>query len=161
VRAIGATVVLPLLAGAAAVFGVGPTTLHLVVTVVISYVTLIVLFRLRRAWPATADVLRQERPPDRPVATLPELDRIETALLFSQTSRLDFERHLRPVLLTIAASKLQRRGIDAATEPDRAEGVLGQLVWAAITPPAERRDRNAPGIAGEEIEAIVKALEEV
>jgi hypothetical protein len=125
------------------------------------YLVLFVLAHLRRAWPAAGDALDAGGRPARRSVSMPALERIDSALLFSQTSGLDFERHLRPLLYTVALSRLRRRGVDAARQPQQAERLLGSRVWGAIAPPLERPDRDAPGLTFEEIESIVGVLEEV
>ena len=94
-------------------------------------------------------------------ADLPALEHLDAALLFSQSSALDYERQLRPELYDIAAARLRRRGVDPYAQPERAELLLGAEAWAALAPPAQRPDRDTPGLSLERLRSIVKALEEV
>ena len=149
------------LTAAALILGVGGAGLHVVLTIDAAYTVLVVLARLRQAWPPSDETLGSRPAVQRPATSVPELGRIDSALLFSKTSALDFERHLRPVLFTVALSRLKRRGIDAGRRPDQAERLLGNRAWELITPPSERPDRDARGVPAEEIEAIVGKLEEV
>jgi len=149
------------LTAAAVMLGAGSTGLHVVLTLDSAYIVLVVLARLRRAWPPSDEKLGPGARAGRAAASVPALERVDTALLFSKTSALDFERHLRPLLFAVALSRLKRRGIDAGRQPEQAERLLGSRVWKRITPPPDRPDRDAPGVPAEAIEAIVSKLEEV
>ena len=146
---------------AAVMLGARNTGLHVVLTMDAAYVVLVVLARLRQAWPPSDEKLGPGARAARAAASVPALERIDSGLLFSKTSGLDFERHLRPLLFAVALSRLKRRGIDAGRRPEQAERLLGSSAWKRITPPPERPDRDAPGVSTGEIEAVVSKLEEV
>jgi len=80
--------------------------------------------------------------------------------LGTQTA-FDFHFRLRPVLVEIARGRLAARGIkleDAA----RARSVLGEEAWELLRPEREPpRDRNAPGLATDELGRLVAALERI
>lgn len=149
------------LTAAAVMLGAESAGLHVVLTIDAAYIVLVVLGRLRQAWPPSDEKLRPGARAGRAAASVPGLERIDSALLFSKTSALGFERHLRPLLFAVALSRLKRRGIDAGRQTEQAERLLGSRAWKRITPPPERPDRDAPGASAEEIEAIVSKLEEV
>ena len=146
---------------AAVLLGAGSTGLHVVLTIDAAYIVLVALAHLRQAWPPSDEKLGAEARAGRAAASVSALERVDSALLFSKTSALDFERHLRPLLFAVALSRLKRRGIDAVRQPEQADRLLGSRAWKRITPPRESPDRDTPGVSIEEIEAIVSKLEEV
>jgi hypothetical protein len=149
------------LSGLALALGAGATALHVAATADLSYFALLVLLRVRRRWPPSGARLRPPARPSSRSTGLPPLDTIDAAILFSQTSGLDFELLLRPALFAIAAARLKRRGIDVSTSPEQAELILGPRVWGVLRPPEQRPDRRAPGLRLQEIETVVRVLEEV
>jgi hypothetical protein len=103
---------------------------------------------------------RRRRPPEDP---LRELEQLENAISFAQSSRFDLEYRLDPRLREIATDLLAgRRGIDLPAQPEAARVAVGPLLWDRIRggrPPLE--DRAAPGARLDDLESIVAQMEAI
>ena len=90
-----------------------------------------------------------------------ERDKLAREVGLGTQTAFDFHFRLRPVLVEIARGRLAARGIkleDAA----RARSVLGEEAWELLRPEREPpRDRNAPGLATDELGRLVAALERI
>jgi hypothetical protein len=97
--------------------------------------------------------------PERPL----ELEKLERDVYLSLGTAFHLHHRLRPLLRDIAATRLRlRRGVDLATQPDRAERLLGEPAWSWLRSDREApRDRWAHGPDVAELEAIVDALERI
>jgi hypothetical protein len=107
-----------------------------------------------RWWKAEGDGKRSDV--DRP----PQLEHIERLVTFGQSSALDAEKRLLPVLREIAGQRLAaRHGVDLYGEPEPAERLLGAVSWGLLRP-----DRDVPGdvwsgLSLDELAATVAAIE--
>lgn len=91
----------------------------------------------------------------------PGLARLERHVLFASQTSADAELRLRPRLRELATDRLRRgHGIDLDLEPDAARGLLGDTAWAFLRPdrPPDP-DRFAPGLALDELDAVLDAIE--
>jgi hypothetical protein len=91
------------------------------------------------------------------LARLRALDRAVAAAVASPTA---FDRELRPVVRSIARTRLARRGVDPDLSPAAAEAALGHELWEWIRGDASvpRSDRS-PAEASAHLRAIVDRLE--
>ena len=111
--------------------------------------------RLPAARPAGA-------PPDRPFE---RVDRIEDRLSWGGRAAHHFDAGVAPVLLRIAADRIQRRhGVDLARQPEAARHLLGEELWQLVVAQQAGRDRasttrNPPSPA--EMENLVARLEAI
>ena len=123
---------------------------------------------LRRAAPlAPRSPLDRPLPPPRPTdAGLPiDLIRMTRRFAAAQASAADARRHLGPVVATVAADRLRRRGQTGA-DPESVFALLPQPVAPELTllldPELERVDTRArPGLDAEGASALVRALEQL
>jgi hypothetical protein len=93
-------------------------------------------------------------------ARVAELDRLEREVALAASREFDFHVRLRPVLREIAASRLERRGVQLDSESPRVSELLGEeltaLTAADREPPG---NRQAPGLGLETLERTVERLE--
>lgn len=103
------------------------------------------------------DAMEPEQPEP---ARIAELDRIEREVALAASREFDLHFRLRPVLREIAASRLERRGVQLDSESPRVRELLGDELFALTAagrePPA---NRQAPGVALEDLERTVERLE--
>ena len=93
---------------------------------------------------------------DRP----PQLEHIERLVTFGQSSALDAERRLLPVLREIAGQRLAgRHGVDLYTEPESAERLLGAAGWRLLRPDRAVPESASSGLSLDELAATVAAIE--
>jgi hypothetical protein len=84
------------------------------------------------------------------------ITRWDTMMDWSHTDAARFNRKVLPRLAEVVDERLrQRHGVDRATDPVRAKGVLGDPLWTFVTTPS-RRPPNP-----RELEQIVSALEKL
>lgn len=90
-----------------------------------------------------------------------DLERLERQVALSQENAFDFHSRLRPALIAATSATLWRtHGVDLASEPERARGLLPPEVWDVVRPDVERpTDRHAPGPPLVRIDRIVAAIE--
>jgi hypothetical protein len=91
------------------------------------------------------------------------LEKLERSVSMATASDYDVHHRLRPVLReTAAALLLVRRGIDLDRQPHEAREALGETAFDLVRAGRERPDaRRGAGIAPEELESVVSALEAI
>jgi hypothetical protein len=90
-----------------------------------------------------------------------ERDKLAREVGLGTQTAFDFHFRLRPVLVEIARGRLAARGIKLEDEA-RARSVLGEEAWELLRPERELpRNRNAPGLATDELGRLVGALERI
>ena len=134
---------------------------HVWLVVVLALALGLALGRLRLAVPRRVSRFDAAFAPTRPGRARPaSLARVEREVALATGTAFDVHFRLRPLLRTIAAGLLLRRGVDLERRPDRAEALLGPTVWELVRPdrPAPD-DRTAPGIPIASVEDAVDELE--
>ncbi len=134
---------------------------HVWLVVVLALALGVALGRLRRELPRRPSAFDAAFAPTRPTRARPaSLARVEREVTLATGTAFDVHFRLRPMLQSLSAGLLLRRGIDLERSPDRAAGLLGPDLWALIRPgiPAPD-DRTAPGVSLETIERAVDDLE--
>ena len=93
----------------------------------------------------------------------PQLNRIERIVRFATSTAVDADRRLYPMLRDYARELLLgRRGVSFDTEPERARRLLGDAAWEWIRPDrVVSEDRTAPGVDPEDIEVVVRSVEDL
>ena len=78
----------------------------------------------------------------------------------SEQSEAGVDRSLRPLLVPIVAARLGRRGVDMSLAPQRAQELLGDVLWEIVRPdrPAATY-RVEHGLAGDDLRAAIERLE--
>jgi hypothetical protein len=106
--------------------------------------------------------------PRRPTAVVarlvpPQLNQIERIVRFSTSAAVDADRRLYPMLRDQARELLlSRSGIAFETEPERARLQLGDGAWEWVRPDRPVSvDRTAPGVGLEDIEIVVRSIEQL
>jgi hypothetical protein len=90
------------------------------------------------------------------------LARVEREVTLATGTAFDVHFRLRPLLQSLSASLLVRRGIDLERNPARAEALLGPDVWELVRPDRPTPgDRAAPGVPIETVERVVADLERI
>ncbi|NNC40098.1 MAG: hypothetical protein HKN95_05330 [Acidimicrobiia bacterium] len=91
----------------------------------------------------------------------PRLLEIEHLVMFSLTSRSDFDHRLLPRLQTLVDDQLMsQRGFGLRDSPERAAEALGEEVWSILrTDRLPVDDVGVPGPSEGELESIVEAIE--
>jgi hypothetical protein len=91
----------------------------------------------------------------------PRLLEIEHLVMFSLTSRSDFDHRLLPRLQTLVDDQLMsQRGFGLRDSPERAAEALGEEVWSMLrTDRLPVDDVGVPGPSEGELESIVEAIE--
>jgi len=93
---------------------------------------------------------------------IPGLRAVETDVRMSTANAFGVERRLKPVLRELAAWRLQRNhGIDVDRDPQRAEAILGDRLWALVKPSAVFPEYRDPGMPLADVQASVDRLEQV
>jgi hypothetical protein len=89
------------------------------------------------------------------------LSRLEREVSMAGSAAFDVHFRLRPVIAALATELLSsRRGIDLASDPDRAQGALGDDVWELVRPDRPQpSQRHGSGIDEARLGRIVSALE--
>lgn len=122
---------------------------------------------------AMASVLRKIAPPEAEsrlaaaleprapeVPAIPELDRLERELKMGATREYDLHYRLRPVVREIAIARLGRRGLSLDSESGGARKLLGEELWALVSPDREPpHDRQAAGPGLARLRQTVETLE--
>lgn len=109
--------------------------------------------------PSPVDAALNRKP--RPLARIPELEKLEREVTLGQATAFDLHFRLRPTLRRIASELLHaRRGIDLDANPEAARRALGEeafeLVRADREPPLDRFGR---GIDAGSLSRVVTSLE--
>jgi len=93
----------------------------------------------------------------------PQLHRIERIVRFATSTAVDADRRLYPMLRDQARELLLgRHGVSFDSEPERAKRLLGEAGWEWIRPDrAISEDRTAPGVDPEDIEVVVRSIEDL
>ena len=91
----------------------------------------------------------------------PRLLEIEHLVMFSLTSRSDFDHRLLPRLQKLVDDQLMsQRGFGLRDSPERAAEALGEEVWSILrTDRLPVDDVGVPGPSEGELESIVEAIE--
>ena len=134
---------------------------HLWLVSVLALALALALDRLRQAIPtrpsafdAAFDVVGPTRA--RPAS----LARVEREVALATGTAFDVHYRLRPILRSLAAGLLLRRGVDLDRRPDRARELLGADLWELVRPDREPpHDRSAPGLPAEAVERSIDDLE--
>jgi hypothetical protein len=91
------------------------------------------------------------------------LSRTETLISWSQSTRSDWDRHLRPMLARqfgIATGQKQNKNPDGFRATGRM--LFGDELWAWVDPEnVERVDKQVPGPGREALDEILRRLEQV
>jgi hypothetical protein len=99
---------------------------------------------------------RERVPPTRPN----ELIRVERDLLLGTENAGHFHARLLPLLRGAAAARLYRHGVDLARQPEAAERLLGEEVWAFVRPDrAEPDDLYAAGPSVRVVRRLAERIE--
>jgi len=135
---------------------------HVLTVVGFSYLAIATLAVVRHRHPPESHPMLPKAAPkmhgdyDRPL-----LDRLESAIILSQSSGSDYERRLRPILFRVAMGRLSARGVSWEREPEKVAALLGARTWQFIRPPDGSPERDAHGRSIEDIREIVNRIEEV
>lgn len=136
---------------------------HIWLVVVLALALGVALHRLRRDVPLRSSSFDAAFAPRRTSRARPaSLARIEREVTLATGTAFDVHFRLRPMLQSLSASLLLRRGIDVERNPARAETLLGPDLWELVRPdrPAPD-DRAAPGVPIETVERVVADLERI
>lgn len=106
---------------------------------------------------------RHRPPPPAQNGELPlRLRQIAEDLRQSERSEFGVDRSLRPLLLPIAAARLGRRGVDMAAAPQRAQELLGDVLWEIVRPDRpSAAHRVGGGLAGGDLRTAIERLEQL
>jgi hypothetical protein len=88
-----------------------------------------------------------------------QLVRLERIIEWSNSNGLDAHTRLRPVLVEIAESRLERRGLRLDRDATDARRLLGPNAWELVRPDRPPPDRGSPGIPPRDLDDILDALE--
>ena len=111
--------------------------------------------------------LRPARGRQPPARTQPgelplRLRQIAHDLRESEQSEFGVERSLRPLLVPIAAARLRRRGVDMTLAPQRAQELLGDVLWEIVRPDRPSAAyRVGRGLAPDDLRTAVEGLEQL
>jgi hypothetical protein len=152
---VSAGVFLVVLPGRAAIVG------HVWLVVVLALALGVALERLRRELPRRPSAFDAAFAAARPTRARPaSLARVEREVTLATGTAFDVHFRLRPLLQTLAAGLLLRRGVDVERSPARAEKLLAPETWELVRPDREAPDdRTAPGVPIETIERALGDLE--
>jgi hypothetical protein len=105
--------------------------------------------------------LRPQQKKRVPEEQMPSLARLEREVTLSVARAFDLHQRLRPALREIAEHRLlDRHGVSATEQPERARGLVGETAWEIIRPDRPLpSNRHAAGIHQSELEEIVDTLE--
>jgi hypothetical protein len=136
---------------------------HVWLVVVLALALGVALERLRRELPRRPSAFDAAFAPRRPTHARPaSLARVEREVTLATGTAFDVHFRLRPLLQSLSAGLLLRRGVDVERTPERAAALLGPAVWELVRPDREAPDdRTAPGVPLETVEEVVADLERV
>jgi len=153
---------LAVVTGLAAVMRGQPTAVRVAATIGLAYVAIVALAVVRRRFPPASHSLLRDAQTQAPEGHGQSLvNSLESTIMLSRSSVVDYRRQLRPILFRAARGRLAARGVIWEREPEKVEALLGERVSRLVGPPDGFPDRNAPGASIEEIEEIVNRIEEV
>jgi hypothetical protein len=90
------------------------------------------------------------------------LRHIAGVLRESEQSEMAVDRSLRPLLVPIVAARLGRRGVDMALAPQRAQELLGDVLWEIVRPDRPSAAyRVGGGLADDELRTAIEHLEQL
>jgi len=113
------------------------------------------LHQLARRRPPSRDATREGEP-------LQQILEIARTLEAAERSEFEVDRSLRPLLASVAAVRLARRGLSLERDPERAERLLGPELAALVgTSRPRASNRVAVGMRRDEIDAMVGRLEQL
>lgn len=94
---------------------------------------------------------------------IPSLRAVDHALRMATARAFGVEFMLKPLLLDLARGRLMRqRNIDIDATPELARQAMGEALWLLTRPaPEPLAEYGAPGVALTQIDAAVRALEEI
>ena len=106
---------------------------------------------------------RQQPPPRARDHTMPlRLRQIADDLRESEQSEVGVDRSLRPLLVPIATARLGRRGVHMALAPQRAQELLGDVLWEIVRPDRPSAAyRVGRGLAGDDLRTAIERLEQL
>ena len=136
---------------------------HIWLVVVLALALGVALERLRRDLPRRASSFDAAFAPRGTSRARPaSLARAEREVTLATGTAFDVHFRLRPMLQSLSAGLLLRRGVDVERDPARAAELLGPDVWELVRPdrPAPD-DRTAPGVSIETVERVVADLERI
>jgi len=105
---------------------------------------------------------RRHQPPPRATdSRMPvRLRQIADDLRESEQSEFGVDRSLRPLLVPIVTARLGRHGVDMALAPQRAQELLGDVLWGIVRPDRPSAGyRVGGGLAGDELRTAIERLE--
>jgi hypothetical protein len=134
---------------------------HVWLVVVLALALGVALGRLRRELPRRPSSFEAAFATRRPTRARPaSLARIEREVTLATGTAFDVHFRLRPMLRSLSAGLLLRRGVDIERSPERAAALLGPDVWELVRPNRQAPDdRAAPGVPIETVERALADLE--
>jgi hypothetical protein len=133
-------------------------TLEAVFVVVGAIATVISVAALAARLPP-GDCPPASRPRVRSGSRPSQLLRLERILEWSSESGLAAHSQLRPMVQEIAEVRLARRGLRLDHDHEEVRRLLGPEAWELVRPDRPPPDRGSPGIAPDELEAVLDGLE--
>lgn len=106
---------------------------------------------------------RRQPPPTARDDKMPlRLRQIADDLRVSEQSEFGVEQSLRPLLIPIVAVRLGRRGVDMTLEPQRAQELVGDVLWEIVRPDRPSAVyRVGQGLAGDDLRTAIERLEQL
>ena len=106
---------------------------------------------------------RQQPPPRARDDEMPlRLRQIAGVLRESEQSEFGVDRSLRPLLVPIVAARLGRRGVDMAQAPQRAQELVGDVLWEIVRPDRPSAAyRVGRGLASDDLRTAIERLEQL
>ena len=136
---------------------------HIWLVVVLALALGVALQRLRRDLPrrtSSFDAAFAQRGTSR--ARPASLARVEREVTLATGTAFDVHFRLRPMLQTLSAGLLLRRGFNFNHNPIHTKALLGPAVWELVRPDRSAPDdRTAPGVPIETVERAVADLERI
>jgi hypothetical protein len=127
----------------------------------IAVIRLVGLTRRRRMPGERSEFDDALRATHRPPVRIAERDKLAREVQLGMQTAFDLHYRLRPTLVEIAHNRLAGRGIRLEHER-RAKDILGDEAWELLQPDREPpQNRNAPGIATDELGRLVGVLERI
>lgn len=127
----------------------------------IAAIRLVGLTRRRRAPGERSEFEEALKPGSTQAVRVAERDKLAREVQLGSQTAFDLHFRLRPTLVEIARNRLAARGI-AMEDERRARGLLGDEAWELLRPDRpEPGNRNAPGLATDELDRLVGALERI
>ena len=107
---------------------------------------------------------RRQQPPSRTRDNeMPlRLRQIAGVLRESEQSEFGVDRSLRPLLVPIVEARLGRHGVDMALAPQRAQELLGDVLWGIVRPDRPSAAyRVGRGLAVDDLRTAIERLEKL